>query len=209
METYDRLDHLLQRSAPPDLTVGDELTRALDQTTHAARAQIFAEKPRTRRTPRVLAGLGLAIVLMGGAGTAVASGGLSWLPWAQHPDAVYAFTLPSGRECELRSVVVEPRELAGDWAGFVASVGDLHVDDALVKSWADRIRSDPQTRIQIVNADGEWEDPTGDTPPTDDDIYAIAHRVAMAETVAQLAEQAEVSLAFEGNEQLLCEAVTS
>lgn len=206
MDTHDRLDQLLQHSAPPDLTVGDELTRALDQTTRDARAQVLAER-RKRRTPRVLAGLGLGIILMGGAGTAVASGGLSWLPWAQDPDAVYAFTLPSGRECELRSAFAKPIESRGDWDGFVASIGDLHVDDALVQSWADHIRSDPQTRIQFVNADGEWEDPAGDVPPTEDDIYAIAHRVAMSETVARLAEQAEVGLAFDGNEQLLCEAV--
>ncbi|WP_433675327.1 hypothetical protein [Microbacterium gorillae] len=207
MDTHDRLDQLLQRSAPPDLTVDDDLTRALNQTTHDARAQVLAEKPRARRTPRVLAGLGLAIVLMGGAGTAVANGGLSWLPWAQDPDAVYAFTLPSGRECELRSMVVEPREPAGDWDGFVASVGNLDVDETLVESWADLIRSDPETRIQFVNADGEWEDPERDVPPTEDDIYAIAHRVAMSETVARLAEQAKVGLAFDGDEQLLCEAV--
>lgn len=75
MDTQDRLDQLLERSAPATVHVSDDLTRALDQATYSARAQVTAEQPRVRRMPRVVAGVGLAVLLTAGAGTAVAAGG--------------------------------------------------------------------------------------------------------------------------------------
>lgn len=206
MDTQDRLDQLLERSAPATLHVGDDLTRALDQATYTARAQVTAGQPRVRRMPRVMAGVGLAVLLIGGAGAAVAAGGFDWLPWAQDPDAAYVFTLPSGRECEMR-VVVEQTEDAGDWDTFVANVGHLTVEDAAVERWADQIRSDPQAIIPLLDANGQWQDAGPAAEPSDDDVYATAHKVAMGEAVRQRAEEAGVVWGFGGDEQLQCEAV--
>jgi hypothetical protein len=207
MDTRDRLDLLLERSAPTPLRVDDELERAMDQVTYAARAQVAAEQPRAiRRTPHLVAGIGLAVLLTGGAGAAVAAGGFEWLPWAQDPDAAYVFTLPSGRDCELR-VVVEQTEDAGDWNAFVTDVGHLTVEDTAVERWVDRIGSDPQAIIQVLDDTGQWQDPAPGTEPSPDDVYATAHWVAMGEEVRQRADDAGVVFGFGGDQQMQCEVV--
>lgn len=208
MDNRDRLDQMLERSAPTPLRVDADLHRAMDQVASAARAQVSAEQPRAaRRTPHLLAGIGLAVLLTGGAGAAVAAGGFEWLPWAQDPDAAYAFTLPSGRECELR-VVVEQTEDVGDWDAFVADVGHLAVESSAVERWVDQIRSDPHAIIPVLDADGQREEAGPAAEPSQDDVYATAHNVAMREAVTQRAEEAGVVWGYGGDEQLQCEAVT-
>lgn len=206
MNDHDPLDLLLERSAPTTPRVDDDLIRIMHHVSNLARVQATAEQPRVPRTPGVLAGLGLAVLLTGGAGAAVAAGGFEWLPWAQDPDAAYAFTLPSGRECELR-VVVEQTEDVGDWNAFVTHVGHLSVEDAAVERWADQIRSDPQAIIQALGVDGQWEDPEVGVKPAQDDLYATAHWVAMGEEVGRQADEAGVAFGFGGDQQMQCEAV--
>lgn len=208
MDTPDNLDMLLARSAPTPLRVDADLDRTMDQVAHDARAQASAERPRSaRRTPRLVAGVSLAVLLTGGAGAAAAAGGFEWLPWAQEPDAAYVFTLPSGRECELR-VVVQQTEDAGDWNAFVTDVGNLSVEDAAVGRWVDRIRSDPHAIIQVLDATGQWQDPEPGEDPSEDDVYATAHWVAMGDEVRQRADDAGVVFGFGGDQQMQCEAVT-
>lgn len=207
MDTRDPLDLMLERSAPTTVNIGDDLARDLDQVAFAARSQVAAERRPARRMPRVVAGIGLAVLLTGGAGAAVASGGFDWLPWAQEPDAAYVFTLPSGRECEIRSAV-EPLEDVGDWDAFVADIGQLAVDDASVERWAEEIRSDDQAIIQMLGTDGEWYDPGPDGTPTQDDLYASAHWVAFGEEVVAQATEAGVVWGFTGDQAMHCEAVT-
>lgn len=208
MDTPDPLDLLLERSAPAPLRIDDDLRRTMDEAAHTARAQTSAAQPRAaRRTPRLVAGFGLAVVLTGGAGAAVAAGGFEWLPWAQEPDAAYVFTLPSGRECELR-VVVEQTEDVGDWNAFVTDVGHLAVEDGAVERWVDRIRSDPHAIIPVLNDDGQREDAGPAAEPAEDDVYATAHNVAMREAVTQQAEEAGVVWGYGGDEQLQCAAMT-
>lgn len=207
MDTRDPLDLMLERSAPTALHIGDDLARDLDQVAFAARSQVASERRPSRRMPRVVAGVSLAVLLTGGAGAAVASGGFDWLPWAQDPDAAYVFTLPSGRECEIRSVV-EPLENVGDWNAFVADVGLLAVDDAAVEHWAEEIRSDDQAIIQMLGTDGEWYDPGPGGTPTEDDLYAAAHWVAFGEEVAAQATEAGVVWGFTGEQAMHCEVVT-
>ena len=206
MDTHDHLDLLLERTAPTTLSVGDDLTRAMDHLSRGARAQVTAEQPRGRWTPRLAAGVGLAVLLTGGAGAAVAAGGFEWLPWAQDPDATSVFTLPSGRECELR-MVMEQTEDVGDWSGFVADVGRLSVEDAAVERWVEQIRSDPQAIIQVLDADGQWADSRPGTEPSEDDVYATAHWVAMGEEVRRQADHAGVVFGFGGDQQMQCEVV--
>ena len=206
MDNQDRLELMLERSAPTALAVDDDLTRAMDNAAHTARAEVTAEQTRVRRVPRLVAGVGLVVLLTGGAGAAVAAGGFEWLPWAQNPDAAYVFTLPSGRGCELR-VIVEQTEDIGDWNGFVANVGHLAVEDAVVERWADQIRSDPQTLIQVLGNEGQWEDRAPGSEPSQDDLYATAHWGAMGEEVRQQADEAGVVFGFGGDQQMQCEVV--
>ncbi len=128
------------------------------------------------------------------------------MPWAQDPDAEYVFTLPSGRGCEVR-VVVEQTEDVGDWDAFVTNVRHLAVDDAAVERWVEDIRSNPQAIVQVLDADGQFEDPKPGVEPSEDDWYATAHWVAMGDEVRQLAEESGVVSGFGGDEQLQCEAV--
>nr|WP_201468435.1 hypothetical protein [Microbacterium hydrocarbonoxydans] len=207
MNSRDPLDLILERSAPTPLRIGDELARDLDQVAFAARSQVAAQQRPARRMPRIAAGVGLAVLLTGGAGAAVAAGGFEWLPWAQDPDAAYVFTLPSGRECEIRSVV-EQTEDVGDWNAFVADVGQLVIDDAAVDRWAEEIRADDRAIIQMVAPDGEWVDPGPDGVPTEDDLYAAAHWVAFGEGVAARATEAGVIWGFTGDQAMHCEVVT-
>ena len=206
MDNPDPLGLLLERSAPSTLRVGDDLTRAMNHAAYTARAQVTAEQPRTRRMPRLVAGVGLAVLLTGGAGAAVAAGGFEWLPWAQDPDAAYVFTLPSGRDCELR-VVVEQTEDVGDWDTFVANVGHLTVENAAIERWVEQIRSNPQAIIPVLDANGQWEDPKTGVEPAQDDFYATAHWVAMGEEVGHQAADAGVAFGFGSDQQMQCEAV--
>ncbi|WP_137844897.1 hypothetical protein [Microbacterium sp. 2FI] len=94
--TRDMFDDLLDRSAP--------MTRAADD---AALARMIREArseavPRRRRMPSIALGVSIAAVLVGGAGVAVATDGLSWAPWAQDPVGAVSFTMPNGFDCELR-----------------------------------------------------------------------------------------------------------
>jgi len=207
MDTPDRLDLLLERTAPDAVHIDDALTRDMDAVAALARAQVAAERRPVRRIPRVTAGLGLAVLLCGGAGAAVAAGGFDWLPWAQDPDVAYAFTLPSGRECEAR-IVLEQTEPEGDWDAFVADVGALTIDPAVVDRRADEIRSDPHTIIQVLGADGSWQDPQPGVEPTDDDWSATAHYVVLGEATNRLSAAAGIDGWWTSDAQLLCEAVT-
>lgn len=206
MDTRDPLDLMLERSAPTTVNIGDDLDRGLDQVAFAARSQVAAERRPARRMPHIVAGVGLAVLLTGGAGAAVASGGFDWLPWAQDPDAAYVFTLPSGRECEIRAVV-EQTEDVGDWNAFVADVGQLAVDDVSVERWAEEIRSDDRAIIQMLDDDGEWYDPGPGGTATEDDLFAAAHWVAFGEEVSARAAAAGVVFGFGGDQEMNCEAV--
>ena len=79
---------------------------------------------------RIAAGAGIAaIALFAGAGTAAATGVIEWGPWAQDPDVVYAYTLPSGEACELR-VIFDDRgtgQVARDIAAQVDLAAELDV----------------------------------------------------------------------------------
>src|SRR5437868_7302393 len=99
----DALDDLLHRSAPTTVAPTPALHEDLAAMMRDADTEVARTEPRTRRrASRLAIGAGLALAMLGGAGAAVAAGGFEWLPWAQHPDVAYAYTLPSGRACEAR-----------------------------------------------------------------------------------------------------------
>lgn len=93
--TPDSLDDLLENSSPRTAAAP---TLELEAMIADARREV----PTKRRIPRVAVGLGLAALLVGGAGVAVAADRFEWGPWAQDPVAEYSLTLPSGLDCAVR-----------------------------------------------------------------------------------------------------------
>ncbi|MFT4258631.1 hypothetical protein [Microbacterium sp.] len=105
----EELDGLLNASAPN--------TRTIDRIEVRAMMADAREAARPARSPRrvgagMAAGAALALVI-GGGGVAVASGLVAWPSGFEDPDGFYAFTLPSGRACEVR-LIVEDRTSATD-----------------------------------------------------------------------------------------------
>lgn len=91
----DQLDALLDRSAP---STPPHDVRDLDAMIAEAR-----EHADARRAPRTLvAGGVIAVLLATGIGTAAATDGFSWAPWAQDPLGAVPFTMANGFDCELR-----------------------------------------------------------------------------------------------------------
>lgn len=93
--TRDPLDDLLDSSASPTRPAADADLRAM-----IAAARVRAVR---RPSPRVLVASGIvAALLVTGAGTAAATDGFSWAPWAHEALAAVPFTTSSGLTCEIR-----------------------------------------------------------------------------------------------------------
>lgn len=109
--TPDPLNDVLDRSAPRTASASK---LEIDAMIADARGEV---RPR-RRVPRVALGVGLAALLAGGAGVAVATDGFDWAPWAQDPVGAVSFTMANGFDCELRF----SEYTAGVDSAFVADV---------------------------------------------------------------------------------------
>lgn len=97
----EQLDDLLDASARPAAVIDLLTIRSM-----VADAAETVRPARARRRVRAGLAAGAALVLMiGGGGVAVASGLVSWPSGFENPDGSYAFTLPSGRACEVRLIV--------------------------------------------------------------------------------------------------------
>ncbi|PZQ89017.1 MAG: hypothetical protein DI534_09580 [Leifsonia xyli] len=119
----DPLDELLSRSAPATTArtpaLREELTRMAVASASERRASV------SRR--RLVIGTGVATaLLLASAGTAAATGIIDWRPWAQDPDVVYTYTLPSGEPCELR--VVFDDDATGAVARDIVAGADLDAE---------------------------------------------------------------------------------
>lgn len=108
--TPDPLDDLLEHSSP-------RIAIAPKLDIEAMIADARGTAP-ARRVPRVALGVGLAVLLAGGAGVAAATDGFDWAPWAQDPVGAVSFTMANGFDCELRF----SEYTAGNDAAFVANV---------------------------------------------------------------------------------------
>lgn len=207
MDTDDRLDLLLEHAAPDPMMIDSALMREMNAVSIATSLQVAAERPVVRRTPRLAAGVGLAVLLSAGGGAAFAAGGFNWLPWAQDPDVSYTFTLPSGRSCEAR-IVLDQIEEYGNWEAFVADIGQIRIDEAAVERRADEIRSNPAAIVQVLNAQGQFEDATTQNPPDEDDWYLAAHYATLTDATTELSAQAGIDGWWTSDAQVQCEAVT-
>lgn len=97
----EQLDELLAASAPAGRAIDPLDVRAM-----MADAGELARPGRPRRHLKAgIAGAAVLALMIGGGGVAVASGLVSWPSGFEDPDGSYAFTLPSGRACEVRLVI--------------------------------------------------------------------------------------------------------
>ncbi|WP_309712240.1 hypothetical protein [Pseudolysinimonas sp.] len=124
--TRDPLDDVLDRSAP-------ELEPFRRQDLDAMIVDARSET-RASRHPRVLiAGAAAAALLITGVGTAAATDGFSWAPWALDPLGAIPFTMANGFDCELRfsdytggadpGFVGEVNGVLRDWYGTADVLG--------------------------------------------------------------------------------------
>jgi hypothetical protein len=146
----DEIERMLNSSAPKTTLVTAQIEDELALMSVHARTDHVPSR-RTRRVSPKVAALGLvgALVLGGGGAAAAVTGGwwTSW--WANEPDAVVQYTLPSGAECEQRigGLVVgtgyEPiRDFARQWyadADLDAIIA-AGVDEQIAAQRADRER---------------------------------------------------------------------
>lgn len=163
----DPLDLLLNDTAPQTSAMTPDVARHLDLLV----AQSMPPKPRTRRRSwrRPLAVGLMSLALVSGAATATAAATGVWPLWAETPDAVAHFTLPSGAQCEYRVGNAQ-----GDDTAAVELVTDHYrsLDTAAllapdsVAGMIDQIR-DEEARAA---ADGE----TGGTAMSPDSEYRTA-----------------------------------
>lgn len=175
----DLLDDLLDRSAPA--------TRAAEPKDLAALSTAARDAAtRRRRLPRVAIGVGIAALLVGGAGVAVAND-LIWSSWVTVPVGSYSFTLPSGATCTTQSGDVESADPAVQAAVEEFYRGDpmsrVDVDSALAE-----LRADP---VVATLEDGSTEVLVPGSPHFSfDEEYKLAIGVAVGDALAaHLAER--------------------
>lgn len=189
MTDRDPLDDLLTRSAPASVQSTPSLHRDLALLSREARS---AEESR-RRPTRLLVGAGLSLLLLGGAGTAVAATTFNWAPWAEDPDIAYPFTLPSGRECEARVLMLLVTDAPE--TGPISTTPDATLSahfrsfDAIaasdIESSIAEVRSRAGSGMMVaVSADGQLSDVHETAEgPTADDVYAAAAHDALGDAL--------------------------
>lgn len=117
----DLLDERLSQSAPVPALRGPHLDGALPAMIVDAQDITRSAQPRRRATAGITAAAAL-LLLVGGGGVAVAAGLVSWPSGFENPDGAYAFTLPSGRACEVRLVIGESEPIEDPTAEVDRSV---------------------------------------------------------------------------------------
>jgi hypothetical protein len=97
----DPLDDRLEQAAPA--TVPDSPEVEAELLAMIAAAQQEARPRRVRPLVRIGLGVTATVLAFGGATAAVAGGQImDWSWWAEDPEYVLEYTLPSGAECETR-----------------------------------------------------------------------------------------------------------
>jgi hypothetical protein len=151
--SHDRnhLDDLLDQSAPPIPTVTNSVTDEVLRL-HVLTREAAERTGRHRRWSRPTIAGAIALLLVGGASTAVATG---WRPpsWENPVDSSYTFTLPSGPTCTM---------LIGNVGGSdpesVQVIRDFYrdadytklLDDDAIAAQIQKIRLDKNTAIDAA-----------------------------------------------------------
>lgn len=97
----DFLDLLLADSVPQTSEMTPDVVRQLDLLV-AESAPSEDRRARRRSWRRPLAAGLMSVLVLGGVATAAAAATGVWPLWAETPDAVAQFALPSGAQCEYR-----------------------------------------------------------------------------------------------------------
>ena len=97
----DSLDQLLADTRPLTSEITPDVLRQLDLLV-AESAPAVGRPARKRAWRRPLAAGLMSVLVLGGAATAAAAATGVWPLWAETPDAVAHFRLPSGAQCEYR-----------------------------------------------------------------------------------------------------------
>ncbi len=199
----DRLHRMLDASAPTARALDESVVRMM-----MTDAETVARPSRRRRRVRVgLTAAASLALLIGGGGVAIASGLVSWPTGFEDPDGSYAFTLPSGRACEVRLIVDEqtdPNEPSPDDAATRAvqdsvqiwlreGALDRDLDIAAADAEAERIlaeQAEEYGMTVLIGPDG-WLTDAAVAPgrPDADDTRAFAvNRAVHAAMVAHLTD---------------------
>lgn len=93
----DELDQRLNRAAP---VIAPHTESILLEIGRMSVEVVSSQREQRRRRRTAIAGGALVLTLAGGTAAAAVSTG--WSPWADEPQAIYSFALPSGGSCELR-----------------------------------------------------------------------------------------------------------
>lgn len=161
----DPMEDLLDRSAPPLADRGPGRDSALRLM--VADAGEVGRSHRSARRRSAMMGIGLAAVLMGGAGVAAANSDWSWSPGLENPDRSYTYTSPTWGECEIRfsgletnNVLVQAdvNRIIDEWFAStdVKAAADPYVEKYLAEIEAQRA-NDPESvtadpRLPDLNA---------------------------------------------------------
>lgn len=188
----DSFEEALERSTP-HVTSGAEIDQEL--ALMVARARLAAHR-RPRSWGHRVAIVGAIIALAAGGATAAAATGV-WSPWAQNPDVIYTYRLPSGAWCEVRR-------------GNVMAYGRPEVEAAIediLRNGDIFARADIDAAIAELRADESWfigdgSNPTPSEFGTDyynaDDEYRLAvDRAVAAVLLADLEERFPDAAALE------------
>lgn len=170
--TTDPLDALLDRSAPDSRRLKTEDARAM-----IAASRAHVRVPRRGRHRALLAGA-LAVLFMGGAGVAVASGEWTWGEGLGSADRVYAYTSPTWGQCELRFSALDTSDFIKN-----AQVNRI-VDDWFARTDVEAAAAPlvPRFIAELEHAEGSG--PEGPTDPRSADLNAwMAHEQAVGELI--------------------------
>lgn len=190
----DPIDDLLDHSAPTLADRGSARDAALAQMVRDARDTVRPSiRPRRRHT--ALAAALAGVFLVGGGGVAVAAGLVDWPSGFESPDSSFAFTLPSGRACEVRLIVDEPNAEAANgenraqeeierWLTSVDLWDELDMTSA-ERDTARIIQEQEAAEMTIrIGSDGWLTDASIDGgEATPDDLYAFAVNRAVGTSI--------------------------
>lgn len=192
----DPIDDLLNRSAPVLVDRGRDQPAALRQMALDAKDTVCPTVPRRRRTGLFAAALTGALIA-GGGGVAVAAGLVDWPAGFEDPDSSFAFTLPSGRACEVRLVLADvdsnvpsgenraQREI-DDWLKGMNLEGELDLTAGELEARSILHEQGLVGMTISLSADGWLQDaPLKGDAPTVDDAYALAVDRAVRNEISQ------------------------
>lgn len=213
----DRLNHLLDRSAPPVGAEPDDV----DIRIMMRRAKREAQRGTKGRKLRISVAVGLSAALLAGGGVAVAQS-IGWSPdtWApryESPDASFPVTLPSGRQCDVRAIAVSAKnndrqsadvnKTFQDWLKktdlrAALNLPAAHAEDA-------RLAAESPDQTVVLGPEGLLTDvPTPPSTRSPDDVYANVIQIALRN--ALMKEATKLSMDFDTstfNAVIKCEPV--